>query len=316
MTTDEMIDDPPDGAAHPGSDGSVPAAPRTPNRIDRRTLVGGVVGGAIAAGGVVVGRRFEDRQPSPVGPVAVQTIDSPLAFARNDAMLDGTRGYDDSDALARLEDLQVGYELLDDFPWGASGDRVGSLGWVLASSGRGAGLQAAASGEGGVIALTPGTAPTGRAAIGLDVGQLGGVPLFTMEFRLRLTHPKAGGQQVLVGAADGLDGVSAFLPKVGFFFRTDVGNQVWTCGVSSIKGSKSAVTKVPLDDTFHRMAVTSDGAGLVRFYVDDQKVAAFGQVELDAAERYGHVASITSAANAHPKAVEIDWFFVRRELAR
>ncbi len=94
--------------------------------------------------------------------------------------------YDRTSALARLHDLMVAYELVDDFPPSAAGDRVGSLGWESVTQGAGATVEGAAPLEGGIVRLSTGSTAGGRAAIHLGLDQHSGAPVFTMQWRLRL----------------------------------------------------------------------------------------------------------------------------------
>ncbi|MBX3286386.1 MAG: hypothetical protein KF703_13645, partial [Actinobacteria bacterium] len=227
--------------------------------------------------------------------------------------------YGRTSALARVEDLRVAYELVDDFPPSAGTGRVGALGWTPVASGAGAAVEPDAPLEGGVVRLVTGTTATGRAGLHLGLDQHEGAPVFTMQWRLRHTatvdpdEPSA----LVFGALASID-ADPTGPEVGpavAWVHDPARSPKWICRVV-VDGEVTDVdSKRVVDDRFHRFTIASDGDGLARFTFDDAEVASV-PVDKEGRARYGQGIVLAKTAGTSPRTVELDWFYLRRELPR
>ena len=156
--------------------------------VGRRALIGGALGVAAAgfvgyeAGASSAGN--DDATASATEASAVRV--APTGELRADDVQSALSAvYDRTSALARLQDLQVAHELVDDFPLRPGAGAIGSLDWATEVSGPGASV-AAAPLEGGIVRLSTGTSAGGRAGIHLGLDQHQAGPLFTMEWRAKI----------------------------------------------------------------------------------------------------------------------------------
>jgi hypothetical protein len=226
--------------------------------------------------------------------------------------------YGRTSALARLEDLRVAYELVDDFP-PTAGDRVGTLGWTPVTSGAGAAVVPSAPLEGGVVRLVTGTTPTGRAGVHLGLGEHTGAPVFTMEWRLRLeTRPDPAQTGVLAfGALSSLTADPSG-PEIGpalVWVHDPAVGPNWICRV--IQGGKAVDvdSKRGVNELDHRFGITSDGDGLARFTFDGAEVASIATDPKETG-RYGQGVVLAKTTGSTALAAAVDWFYLRRELPR
>ena len=139
-------------------DGNVQEPTDAPRGVPRRALLGGALG--VAAAGIA-GYEIADRTgggpSSEASDVSVVPEGELVADDVQTALVDV---YDRTGALARLRDLRTAYEIVDDFPPGATPDRVGSLGWDARATGGGS-LNAAPALDGGVVRLATGPSASG-----------------------------------------------------------------------------------------------------------------------------------------------------------
>lgn len=224
--------------------------------------------------------------------------------------------YGRTSALARLEDLRVAYELVDDFPPVA--DRVGALGWTTATSGAGASVEQAAV-EGGVVQLSTGTSATGRAAIHLGLGEHVAAPVFTMQWRLAMAAVPDPAQPTVLAfgalASVTADPATADVGPAMLFVHDPAVGPNWICrvvqeGKAVDVDSKRGVNQVP-----HRFTITSDGDGLARFAFDGDEVGSI-PVDKTGTERYGQGLVLAKTGGTDAVTVAVDWFYLRRELPR
>lgn len=289
--------------------------------VPRRALLGGALTAAAAG---IVGYEVGSANASPAdeGSGAAPAEASAVAVTpKGELVADDVQAalvdvYDRTSALARLEDLRVAYELVDDFPPGAG--RVGALGWTPVATGAGAAVEQAPL-EGGVVRLVTGSSPSGRAGVHLGLEEHTGAPVFTMQWRLRLEARPDPDQRGVV-AFGALSSLTADLTGAGLgpalvWVHDPAIGPNWIC--RAIQGgevvdvdSKRAVT-----DVVHRFTITSDGDGLARFDFDDGEVASLATDPKEVG-RYGQGAVVAKASGSTPMAVAVDWFYLRRELPR
>lgn len=291
-----------------------------PSGVGRRALIGGAIGAAAAG---IVGYEVGAASADDGGTAAAATEASAVRVEPTGELLaDDVQGaltdvYDRTSALARLHDLQVAHELLDDFGRRAGSDGIGALDWAAVTAGAGAAATSLAA-EGGVVQLTTGTTATGRAAIHLGLDQHEGAPVFTMEWRARVDQLATAGQEfsfALGAMASVDDSPSAGGP--GMWVVYDAARSgTWWCRCADGKGVTEVDTKRKANALFRRFTITSDGTGLVRFAFDDEPVASIGKNVPAASDRYGQAAVIAKAAGTTAATSSIDWFYLRRELPR
>ena len=271
--------------------------------LGRRTAIGALLG--VAAGGVAgvaVGRQTAEGSEGGDGLGAARGPDARGRVTRRELVAEDVQGaltdiVGRTSALARLDDLRVAYEIVDDFPPAA--DRIGAQGWTTVTDG--GGTVEATDGPAGIVTLDAGA---GRAAIHLGSGNGRGKPVLTLEWRAR-TDP---GAAVVLGAPAGLDG--ALDEPTGFFFTIAAGDDTWSRGCGNAAGRTVEATEVAVDDAFHRFRITCDGDNTARFWIDDQAV---GEVTTDLPtddDRYGFGAAVLGGS------LEVDWAYLRSELPR
>lgn len=279
--------------------------------LGRRAVVGGMIGvvaGGALAGGVAGAKNADDR------------IDEALEGQRLEQEVVKAPPVDHRDAFQRMHDLQVAYEVVDDFPNGATNSgRVGTAGWTVVSAGDGSRVANPKVAEGGVVSLVAGPTPADRCGMHLDMGMLQGSPLFTMEWRVSLDGAALQEGNVFFGAVDSVEVTGTgprAEPATGQFFRHDRAiASTWQC-VFVQDGKRRAVdSKVAADDKFHRFGITSDSTGLLRFYIDDRKVAIIGQGWIKG-HPYGHGIELLRSSGSRQLSTLVDWFYLRRETAR
>lgn len=279
-------------------------------------MLGAVAGGAVV-GGLTGAKIADDRVHDSLSPRSIPLASD--ARGSDPATVSG-EPYGFRDALRRLYDLQVAYELVDDFPNGALSDgRVGTAGWTVVHKGTRAGAARPPVAEGGVVELAAGSESGGRCGMHMDMGLLRTSPHFTMEWRVGLGDWSPREANVFFGVLDSVEIAGTGLkaePSVGQFFRSDRAVAPnWQC-VFAENGKRVAIdSKVVADNKFHRFGITSDSTGLVRFYIDDRKVAIIsGAAILEHA--YGHGIQVLRSRGSHGISALVDWFYLRRESPR
>jgi hypothetical protein len=291
--------------------------------VDRRALLGGVVGAA-AAGVVGYGvgaASAQDgdssdagRPPADAASVAVEPTGELVAEDVQTALVDV---FERTGATAGLTDLKVAYQLVDDFAPTAA-DHPGQLGWFTEASGPGAGVVAAPPQEGGVIRLSTGTSGGSRAGIHLGLDQQVGSPVFTMGWRIRIDKADDADAAIAFGALASIDSAVGGGPGPGMWFVYDPAEKgsTWWCRCAAGGEVTEVDTGRDANSQAHRFAITSDGAGLIRFWYDDAEVAAISDTVPGEDDRYGQGLVIASRSQATNAVADIDWFYLRRELPR
>ncbi len=159
-----------------------------------------------------------------------------------------------------------------------------------------------ADAEGGVVAVD---AAGGRAGLHLGLTSQTGLAVFTMEWRVRVDRPG----RIVVGAVSAIDGSGdGGLPPHGVYFTRD-GDAAWSVVASAAAGRTVEETSLTPDGEFHRLRITCDGDGIVRFSVDDEQVASLSD-DLPREDAYGPGLSVEQGM------VAVDWYFCRREMPR
>jgi hypothetical protein len=231
-----------------------------------------------------------------------------------------------------IDDLHVAMTLTDDFLGNTRRPgRIGELGWAAtATAGGTATVEESADGP-GIIRLSTGGTATGRMA--LDLGNhdrdggaysLGGCPVFVQETRCRLDARDTADQTASVYV--GLVGYRSSTPPggepVGCYFRYSEGKWWAVCA----RGPRALTsTEIPFDpsaaEQWHRFRVTSDGGGVVRFYVDDERVAVItttvpiDQLYVPSVD-HGPTIEIRKTRGRAPRALLVDYYTLRWEAAR
>lgn len=297
-------------------DGHEPGEARPQRGVGRRAVLGGALTAAAAGivGYEVGGAGATSPDGSEASAVSVSPEGELIADDVQAALVDV---YGRTSALARLEDLRVAYELVDDFPPGVG--RVGSLSWATATSGAGATVTPGAHVEGGVTRLLTGRTAAGRAGIHLGLAEHTGTPVFTMQWALRLEATPDPDQAGLVvfGALSSLTADltgPAIGPALVWVHDPDIGPN-WICRAIQSGKVVDVDSKRAVDDKAHRFSITSDGDVLARFSFDDDEVASI-PTDLEETGRYGQGAVVAKTAGSEPLAVAVDWFYLRRELPR
>ncbi len=294
------------------------ASDRTGTRVRRRALLGGVVGAAAAG---VVGYRVgtasaddggsDATPPADAASVAVDPTGELVAEDVQSALVDV---YERTTATVRLTDLKVALELVDDFAPTAN-PAPGKLGWFTEAAGPGAGLVQQPT-EGGVVQLSTGTAGGGRSAIHLGLDQHTGAPVFTMSWRVRVDRAEGSDVTVAFGAVAAIDDPTGVGPATGMWFAYDPGaSDTWWCRCAADGKVTEVDTGRPVNSQPHRFTITSDGAGLVRFWYDDAEVASISDTVPGDEDHYGQGLVIASGG-VDVGVVDVDWFYLRRELPR
>lgn len=301
-----------------------PLTPRSGATVDRRALLGGLLGAA-AAGGVagVVATELRKEDPK-AAPANVDLGDAPASEIRveptGELVADHVQAalvdvYRRTSALAQLDDLRVAHEVVDDFPLGDG--RVGTLSWLVDSAGTGAGAADIGKLEGGVVGLATGGSPTGRVGLNLGLDHHAGQQIFTMEWRVRVDQATSGSGRICFGAVSDVDGSGdTGLPDRGFYFLLDGDAKNWSCACAGGGGRTRVDTKVPVDGAFHRFRITCDGGGMVRFSIDDRKPVSISDDLPGEKDTYGQGISLVQGNGRVPAVVAVDWYYLRRELPR
>lgn len=226
--------------------------------------------------------------------------------------------FDPTSALNGLHDLRVATQVIDDFPDASAGGRVGSAGWAVVPGGEGAGVAPSGGQEGGVVRFSTGSAATGRVGLHLGLDRMRGLPVFTMEWRVawRPLEDDAPSAGAVFGFLDAVDrGGTAPAVGIYFLYRPDLADN-WLCACAGSEGRTVVDTAVPVVGGFQRFQITSDGTSLCRFYVDDRRVGSIDTGLPTEDDRYGTGIEVFKIAGDKPQKVDLDWFFLRRELVR
>lgn len=304
-----------------------PDATPAPRGVPRRAVLGGALGAA-AAGivGYEVGSagasstddadRTAKTPPDDASAVAVVPKGEMIADDVQAALVDV---YERTSALARLDDLRVAYELVDDFPPSAGGGRVGSLGWTTTTAGTGSKVETGAPVEGGVVRVATGPGPGSRAGLHLGLTEHTGAPVFTMQWRLRLeaAPDRAQGATLAFGALTSVtdDPAEAGAGPALLWVHDLAASPNWLCRVIQRGKVVEVDSKRSVNDVYHRFTITSDGDGLARFVLDDAEVGAIA-TDPEEVGRYGQGLVLSRSTEGVPVAVALDWFYLRRELPR
>jgi hypothetical protein len=234
----------------------------------------------------------------------------------------------------RLNDLQIALTLVDDFLGeNMQNGKIGKLGWSSLTASDGSALPGAGFDDPGVFVLDTGTATTNGSAK-LSHGakaNLIGVPIFMCEMRVRLSElTHASPTSCWIGLHNGAIGAE---PASGMFFRYLPGNETWDAVCSNGGVRLALATSCLADGQFHRFRITSDGSGIIRFYVDvapqqtgvpvatitdDPLTDPFGTAEyLPNLAMYSPAFSISKTGGAGvPSSLAVDYFALRYEHAR
>jgi hypothetical protein len=288
-------------------------------------VAGGVAGGVVGsrsgegdAGDATTGTDVADPpKAAPDSPPI--TLEQPIETTTTELRPREEPDADPRSPLHRLYDLRVAHEVVDDFPDGdATGDRLGTAGWATVLGGREAATASATEVEGGVVHVSTGTSATGRAGLHLGLTSQSGFPVFTMQWRLAFRRPLGredlGG--VVFGSVDRVDS-GGTAPAVGIYFlhRLDL-TDTWLCGCSGAGGRTLVDTGVPVKGIYRRFEITADGSNLARFSIDDVRVATIDTSIPTAEDRYGSGLEVFKSKGNRPFEVDLDWFYLRRELPR
>lgn len=293
--------------------------PRT--GVPRRLVLGGVLGAAAAGfvGAEVVGRNDDQdvpvSAPSEAAAVSVAPSGELVAEDVQDALVSVYRR---TSALARRDDLVVAHEIVDDFAY-----RSGQIGegWFVDVAGVGATVESVPDKEGGIVRLTSGTEASGRAGIHLGLAQHTGSPVFTMEWRVRLDAASSPDDDyvIVVGAVDTVTSPGTGLTvDNGMYFTYDPSRHGPRWAYACARAGEVSVQdsgRRP-GTQFSRLGITSDGAGLIRFWIDETEVGSTKEPVPTEEDRYGQGIEVANVTGAEPAVVEVDWFYLRRELPR
>jgi hypothetical protein len=220
-------------------------------------------------------------------------------------------------SLRRLHDLRNAWEDYDDFVNTANANgQVGKLGWHVGLSGGATVAYPVASEQmsGGVVRLGTGTtSASAYCVVHLGHRLFAGAPELVVEWRARLEALNNGLQDytVAIGCANGpYPGATA-----GFGFVYAPGDTSWHV-VSAASATTNVDTNVPADTAWHRFRITCDGAGALRFYVDDALVRTV-TTNLPAAQMWSPSVTVRkSSGTGTARSVLVDYFFGRVELLR
>jgi hypothetical protein len=237
----------------------------------------------------------------------------------------------------RIDDLQVAMTLTDDFMGNTTtSGAIGGLGWAATTSGGGAITVEVSSAGPGVLRLSTGTTTsTGRAAIdlgshnlGTGVTSLSGLPVLVQETRCKLEGLDTGTDTAaayigLVGYQNGTaPGSEPGGEPVGSYFTYRAGSWRAVCcrGFDPAKRTSVPISVAPADG-WHRFRLISDGAGIVRFYVDDtevERVTTNAPVDLFLVPtvRHGPNLEIRKTLGTAARALLVDYYTLRWEAAR
>lgn len=286
-------------------------------RVGRRVVVGSLIGAvALGAAGLGAAKVLDNgtdqrevlppraSEPTPIvltAPPSTTTVEARRAL-----------GVDPATGLSRLHDLRAAVEVVDDFTFASPGQVPG---WQIVDEAPGSGTVWSPS-EGGLLQLSSGPTSTGRAGLHRGLAHLRGMPRSTMEWRLRLLARAGRTGGAAFGYLDGVAG-GGTLPSVGgcFVLRPDVSDH-WLLVCANSEGRIVQESDVVPDDAHHRFTITTDGVGLVRFYVDDVRVGSIDSNVPITSDAYGVGIEVFGGVGEGSCIAEIDWFYLRRELAR
>lgn len=269
--------------------------------MDRRAVVGGLVG--VTAG--AVGTAVLTADDAGGGAVEVRAADVPVEaqgeLLARDVQAALVDVYGRTDALARLHDLRVAHEVVDDLV-------VVPGAWTVEVAGE-ASVVPADGEEGGVALLRAG--PGAAVAVRHAMSRCAGFPVTTNEWRLRLPDLTASPATVRIGALDvGVRG----LPTIGAWFTA--ASDGLSCTAAGATVGERLPTAVTLDVLHHRLRITFDGVATTRFSVDDHEVARAAEPHPDDEQRYGFAVVVDNRKGTALVEVGLDWFYLRRELPR
>lgn len=235
-----------------------------------------------------------------------------------------------------LADMRAAQTWRDDFGGqSTTSGSIGELGWASSVSGSGAAVSVGTFLQTGVVNIDSGTASTGRSAINLGLSAFGAgllaslpVPAFVNEWRADVYNLSTVAVEYLatVGLSATPDSAE---PATGMFFLYDRLNRGvnWHAVCANGDGSPTRVdTGVPVhENQFDVFRIACDGDGIVRFYI----AASTAEIDLDnpVAEitdnlptatltGYGPCASIRKTTGGQARLFGLDYFYLRREVAR
>ena len=215
-----------------------------------------------------------------------------------------------------IQDLQVAMTLVDDFMGNtATSGTIGQLGWALPATATGTAAVALAADEPGIFIIGTGTSSSGWQSINLGTNNLHGAPVLMCEYRLKI--PNLNNASNKFSSWFGLhNAVNGSEPTTGMYFRYSAADGVTWQAVCADNGPPNVVsTNVPVNTDFHRFRITSDGAGVARFYIDDVPVALIFS-SLPTVNRYSANVAIRKTAGTTARTARVDYFAMRYEKPR
>jgi hypothetical protein len=235
----------------------------------------------------------------------------------------------------RIDDLQIATTLVDDFVSGTSQTgKIGKLGWTSDVTNDGQVTRGTGYSEPGVMVLDTGA--NGAAMLRLGTGTLAGSPLFVCDMRVKLVDLNQPGEAQATCCIGLYNGVAGQQPGTGFFFRyAGLGHWEAVCVYAGAASPPAVLDRVAVDNEFHRFRITCDGgewgSGIVRFYIDPPAQPQVSTPDATitnepppgnrvylplASVRYAPALSITTTGGGTNKRIAIDYFALRREVAR
>lgn len=221
-----------------------------------------------------------------------------------------------------LEDREVGFDIKEEFLGGGSypaGGWIGQSGWSIPAA-----ITAfappniqIAQGAFGVVAIG-----TLREAewnnINLGVASFTGTPVLHLKFRARVPVLNSGSHQsaFFLGLHSDLAGAE---PDNGLYFRcTGADGPDWVAVVAN-GGSRTALgtAVAPVAATFQWFEILSDGAGVIRFYIDGALVQSITTDLPAGPNRYGPAFTVVRTLGSNKfRNIQVDTYDLRVEGAR
>ncbi len=272
-----------------------PAVGSTP-LVSGASALGAAGSGSVAASDVSV---------VPVGEITDTDVQSALAS------LDGRLG-----KVHLIDDLQVAMTLVDDFMGTTTtSGTIGAIGWASLTGATGTITIPSVAGGPGIVQASTGTTSTGFQGINLGAS-LKGAPVLMCEWRVRLTNTNVAGDAASCWFGLHNDSHGAE-PTTGLYFRyTAADGPNWRAVCNNGGASTNVNTPVAADVAFHRFRITSDGAGVVRFYIDDVLVATITSNIPSTSNRHGPALSVRKTTGTTSFGALIDYFAMRYEFNR
>jgi len=222
-----------------------------------------------------------------------------------------------------LDDREVGFNLHEEFLGGGSypaGGWIGQCGWnipVGISTTAPPSIQGVTGAFGVVMVGTMNLAQWSNINLGAGTS-LAGAPVLHLKLRSRLSNLNNIGHRssFYVGLHSDLSGAE---PLHGMYFRfSHVDGASWMA-VTANGGTRTAASTgvAPVANVFQWFEIVSDGAGVVRFYIDGALVQTIATNVPAGGNRYGpSITAVRTLGSGALRSIQVDTYDLRAESPR